>query len=122
MGNRAGMYGFIESVRDRPLLALSVYHRMGDMLAIMDYLHHLVSEYRFWLRHYSVGLADTVLYAAAGENNTAACSRLRICQEGKYKNRCIFERGKRRKNPSPPQWAKGAKKLICCYAAGRIGW
>lgn len=53
-------------LRDRPLLALSVYHRTGDMLAIMDYLHGLVPEYRFWLRHYSVGLADTVLYAAAG--------------------------------------------------------
>lgn len=52
-------------VRDRPLLALSVYHRTGDMLAIMDYLHNLVPEYRFWLRHYSVGPADTVLYAAA---------------------------------------------------------
>ena len=52
-------------VRDRPLLAISAYHRPGDMLAIMDYLHDLVPEYRFWLRHYSVGLADTVLYAAA---------------------------------------------------------
>lgn len=52
-------------VRDRPLLAISVYHRTGDMLAIMDYLHALVPEYRFWLRHYSVGIADTVLYAAA---------------------------------------------------------
>lgn len=52
-------------VRDRPLLAISVYHRTGDMLAIMDYLHTLAPEYRFWLRHYSVGIADTVLYAAA---------------------------------------------------------
>ena len=50
--------------RDRPLLALSVYHLPGDMLAIMDYLHELVPKYRFWLRHYSVGNADTVLYAA----------------------------------------------------------
>lgn len=55
-------------VRDRPLLALSVYHVPGDMLAIMDYLHRLVPEYRFWLRHYSVGNADTVLYASAGCN------------------------------------------------------
>lgn len=52
-------------VRDKPLLAISAYHRRGDMLAIMDYLRSLVPEYRFWLRHYSVGLADTVLYAAA---------------------------------------------------------
>lgn len=62
-------------VRDKPLLALSVYHRIGDMLAIMDYLHHLVPKYLFWLRHYSVGLADTVLYAAVGEDNTVACGR-----------------------------------------------
>ena len=62
-------------VRDKPLLALSVYHRTGDMLAMMDYLQSLVPEYHFWLRHYSVGLADTVLYAAAGEDNTVACGR-----------------------------------------------
>jgi len=52
-------------VRDKPLIAISAYHRVGDMLAIMDYLHQLVPEYRFWLRHYSFGLADTVLYASA---------------------------------------------------------
>lgn len=51
-------------VRDKPLLAISVYHRPGDMLAIMDYLRLLVPEYRFWLRHYSIGIADTVLYAS----------------------------------------------------------
>jgi len=51
-------------VRDKPLLAISVYHRTGDMLAIMDYLRNLVPKYRFWLRHYSIGAADTVLYAS----------------------------------------------------------
>jgi len=54
-------------VRDNPLLAISVYHRAGDMFAIMDYLHCLVPEYRFWLRHYSIGIADTVLYASVDE-------------------------------------------------------
>ena len=51
-------------LRDKPLMAISVYHRIGDMLAIMDYLHRLVPEYHFWLRHYSIGAADTVLYAS----------------------------------------------------------
>jgi len=51
-------------LRDRPLLAVSVYHRPGDMPVIMDYLHYLVPEYRFWQRHYSIGIADTVLYAS----------------------------------------------------------
>lgn len=51
-------------LRDKPLLAISVYHRRGDILAIMDYLHNLIPEYRFWIRHYSpIGL-ETVLYAA----------------------------------------------------------
>jgi len=54
-------------LRDKPLLAISVYHRPGDMLAIMDHLHCLVPAYRFWLRHYSIGLADTVLYASVDE-------------------------------------------------------
>jgi len=54
-------------VRDKPLMALSVYHRNGDMLAIMDYLHNLVPEYHFWLRHYSIGIVDTVLYASIDE-------------------------------------------------------
>lgn len=50
--------------RDKLLLAISVYHRKGDVLAIMDYLHETIPEYRFWLRHYSpIGL-ETVLYAA----------------------------------------------------------
>lgn len=54
-------------VRDKPLLAISVYHRVGDMLAVMDYLRCLEPEYHFWLRHYSIGIADTVLYASVDE-------------------------------------------------------
>lgn len=51
--------------RDKPLLALCVYHRPGDTLAFMDYLNKLVPEYRFWLRHYTGPLAyETVLYAS----------------------------------------------------------
>lgn len=50
--------------RDKPLMAISVYHQIGDMIAIMDYLHQLVPEYRFWLRHYNIGTDDTVLYAS----------------------------------------------------------
>lgn len=49
--------------RDRPLLAICVYHRPGDMLDIMTYLHDLVPEYRFYLRHYSQIQYETVLYA-----------------------------------------------------------
>lgn len=51
-------------LRDKPLLAICVYHREGDVLAIMDYLQQLVPEYRFWLRHYGPLYYETVLYAS----------------------------------------------------------
>lgn len=51
-------------VRDKPLLAVSAYHKPGGQLMLMEYLHSLVPEYKFWLRHYTSTDADTVLYAA----------------------------------------------------------
>lgn len=51
-------------LRDKPFLAICVYHRKGDVLAIMDYLKRVIPEYRFWLRQYSSVGVDTVLYAA----------------------------------------------------------
>ena len=51
-------------LRDRPLLAASVYHKPGDVVVLMDYLHELVPEYRFYLRHYGHVQDETVLYAA----------------------------------------------------------
>lgn len=50
-------------LRDRPLLAVSVYHKPGDVVVLMDYLHKLVPEYRFYLRHYGHVQDETVLYA-----------------------------------------------------------
>lgn len=50
--------------RDKPFMAVSIYHRCGDVLAIMDYLHQIIPEYRFWIRHYGPLSVDTVLYAS----------------------------------------------------------
>lgn len=50
--------------RDKPLLAICVYHRRGDVLTITNYIQNLVPEYRFWLRHYGPTRGETVLYAA----------------------------------------------------------
>ena len=50
--------------RDKPFLAISVYHRKGDMLSIMEYIDSIVPEYNFWLRHYTATDNDTVLYAS----------------------------------------------------------
>lgn len=54
-------------LRDKPHLAICVYHRCGDVLAIMDYLHQLVPQYHFWLRHYLWLGLETVLYASIGQ-------------------------------------------------------
>lgn len=52
-------------LRDKPLLALSAYHRPGDPIALMDYLNKLVPEYHFWMRHYPGPASfETVLYAS----------------------------------------------------------
>lgn len=55
-------------LRDKPFLAVCVYHKPGDVLEIMDYLHTLVPDYRFWLRHYSAIQDETVLYATVLSN------------------------------------------------------
>lgn len=50
-------------MRDKPLCAISVYHKPGDQIALMTYLKSLVPEYHFALRHYSSVAIETVLYA-----------------------------------------------------------
>ena len=49
--------------RDRPLCAISAYHRPGDVIVLMQYLKSLVHEYKFAVRHYSNVDTETVLYA-----------------------------------------------------------
>ena len=49
--------------RFRPKLAISVYHRLSDMVDIPRYLDQLGLGYRFYLGHYTIHLEETVLYA-----------------------------------------------------------
>lgn len=64
-GEYGALHGAERTIKsNKPLLAISVYHKPGDMLAIMDYLHILVPEYHFWLRHYGPMMFDTVCYCA----------------------------------------------------------
>jgi FkbM family methyltransferase len=50
--------------RDKPKLAICVYHKSEDIVSIPQYLLELVPEYKFYLRHYSNFYAtETVLYA-----------------------------------------------------------
>lgn len=50
-------------VRDKPVLAICVYHKSNDILEIPFYIHNLVPEYKMMLRHHSNTSAETVLYA-----------------------------------------------------------
>lgn len=47
----------------RPKLAISVYHKKEDLIEIPKYIMSLVPDYHFYLRHYSSGFVETVLYA-----------------------------------------------------------
>lgn len=49
--------------RDRPRLAVCIYHKPEDILAIPEIILRMREDYRFYLRQYSIGFAETVLYA-----------------------------------------------------------
>lgn len=56
--------------KNRPKLAVCVYHKNEDILEIWNYLRELVPEYRFYLRHHTVTGGETVLYAVSETENT----------------------------------------------------
>lgn len=47
----------------RPKLAISIYHKLEDLVDIPAYIHELVPEYKLYIRHYFYSPAETVLYA-----------------------------------------------------------
>ena len=47
----------------KPKLAISVYHKKEDIWEIPKLLLEMNPHYRFYLRHYSLRYAETVLYA-----------------------------------------------------------
>lgn len=49
--------------RDRPKLAVCIYHKSEDMTEIPLYIQKLVPEYKFYLRHHSNNGRETVFYA-----------------------------------------------------------
>jgi FkbM family methyltransferase len=51
--------------RDRPRLAISLYHRTEDFISIPLWIDQMGCGYRFFLDHYSMHHEETVLYARA---------------------------------------------------------
>lgn len=48
--------------RDKPLLAISIYHKPYDYVEIPLLIHDIVPEYKMYIRHYHLLQMDTVLY------------------------------------------------------------
>ncbi len=49
--------------RDKPRLAISIYHEPQDYCEIPLYIRELVPEYKLYIRHHKFNKNDTVLYA-----------------------------------------------------------
>lgn len=49
--------------KNKPKLAICMYHSDEDMLRLVELIHEMVPEYRFYIRQHSNSVCETVLYA-----------------------------------------------------------
>jgi hypothetical protein len=50
--------------RDKPKLAICIYHKDSDFVETPEYIHEFVPEYRLYVRHHGrTSARETVLYA-----------------------------------------------------------
>lgn len=49
--------------KERPILAISIYHSLEDFWKIPQYLMSELEDYRYYVRHHSLIFCETVLYA-----------------------------------------------------------
>jgi hypothetical protein len=52
-------------IKDKPKLAICIYHSNEDMIQIAEYIHNLIPAYKIYIRQYRLypSAAETVLYA-----------------------------------------------------------
>jgi FkbM family methyltransferase len=69
-GELAALRGMATSLRRfRPRLAVAIYHEPDHFFEIPTYLMDLLEDYRFYVRHYSCGRFETLLYAVPAEDS-----------------------------------------------------
>lgn len=54
--------------RDRPKLAISLYHKPEDFITIPQYIKEEYPDYELYIDHYTIHAEETVLYAIAANN------------------------------------------------------
>lgn len=50
-------------IKNMPKLAICIYHKPEDIISIPEYIRSLVPGYKFYIRHHSNNVGETVLYA-----------------------------------------------------------
>lgn len=56
-------------LKHKPKLAICLYHDIEHFVSIPKYINELLPEYEFFIDHYTIHLAETVLYAVPGNAN-----------------------------------------------------
>jgi FkbM family methyltransferase len=54
-------------VRNRPILTICIYHSNEDMLSIPEWMVDNLTDYKFYCRHHSYFIQDTIMYAIPAE-------------------------------------------------------
>ena len=54
-------------LRNKPKLAICIYHYHRDFVEIPKWIHSLVPEYKLYVRHHAFSVNETVLYAILPE-------------------------------------------------------
>lgn len=55
-------------IKNKPILLLSVYHKANDLWELLCYIDSLNLGYKFYMRHYSLSVAKTILYCVIDNN------------------------------------------------------
>ena len=62
-GEKNAILGSVKTIRKyHPKIAISVYHRADDFWRIPELILNIRSDYKIYLRHYTEGFAETVMF------------------------------------------------------------